>query len=210
MPPLVFVDIDTQADFLESDGSLFIPGSGAIRSNLAALTRAARDWGIPVIATACAHTLDEDDPEPFPPHCLVGTPGQGRIPETDRPGGTVLAPTETLAATAPWPQHLTLEKTRYDVFSRPDAVALFARIGQGRPLFVVYGVATDYCVRAAVLGLRRVGHRVAVVADAIWPIDREREPEQLAAFVAAGAELTIAEVALGWVAEPSRAAGVAV
>ena len=67
--PLVFVDVDTQRDFLDPDGALFIAGSGAIRPNLARLTRFARAQGIPILATACAHA--EGDPEfaVFPPHC---------------------------------------------------------------------------------------------------------------------------------------------
>ncbi len=36
--PLVFVDIDTQRDFLDPAGVLFIPGSEAIVPNLARLT----------------------------------------------------------------------------------------------------------------------------------------------------------------------------
>ena len=46
--PLVFVDIDTQRDFLEPDGALFVPGSAAILENLARLTNFARSRGIPV------------------------------------------------------------------------------------------------------------------------------------------------------------------
>ena len=195
-PPFVFVDIDTQRDFLDPDGTLFIPGSGAILANLAKLTSAARDRGIPVLATACAHTLDEPDPEPFPPHCLVGTEGQGRIPQTEWPGGRTLKVGETLGD-APRPAHLTIEKSRYDVFSRPDAGATFARYAEGGATFVAYGVATDYCVRAVVLGLRRLGHPVAVVADAVWAIDQGDEPRQFADFASAGAVLTLADVVLG-------------
>ena len=36
--PLVFVDVDTQRDFLDPAGALFIPGSGVILPNLARLT----------------------------------------------------------------------------------------------------------------------------------------------------------------------------
>jgi nicotinamidase-related amidase len=78
----VFVDVDTQRDFLDPDGTLFIRGAEAIRPNLARLAAFAREHRIPVIATACAHEPDEADPEPFPPHCLVGTPGADRIEET--------------------------------------------------------------------------------------------------------------------------------
>ena len=194
--PLVFVDVDTQRDFLGPSGSLFIPGSAAILANLGRLTRAARERGIPVIATACRHTLGEVDPEPFPPHCLAGTEGQRRIAETAWPGGRVLGPDARLADSEPLPAHLTLEKTRYDVFSRTDAAAIIARYAAGEPTFVVYGVATDYCVRAVVLGIRALGHAVAVVADAVWAIESDREADHFAAFVEAGAVLTLADVVL--------------
>jgi nicotinamidase/pyrazinamidase len=193
---LVFVDVDTQRDFLAPSGSLFIGGSTAILANLARLTRAARERSIPVIATACCHTLDEVDPEPFPPHCLAGTEGQHRIEETDWPGGTVLSPDATLANPDHLPTHLTLEKTRYDVFSRPDASAILSLYARGRPTFVVYGVATDYCVRAVVLGLRELGHEVEVVVDAVWAIDAEHEADQFADFVAHGAALTLTDAFL--------------
>ena len=50
--PQVFVDIDTQRDFLEATGALFVSGSRAIIPNLARLTRFARDQKIPILATA--------------------------------------------------------------------------------------------------------------------------------------------------------------
>ena len=193
--PLVFVDVDTQRDFLEPDGALPIAGAEAIVPNLARLTACARARGIPVLATACAHTLDEPDPEPFPPHCLVGTPGQDRVAATSWPGGVVLGPDEPLAGDLP--PHLTLQKRRYDCFSHPDADRIVARYGRDRPTFVVYGVATDYCVRAAVLGLRARGHRVAVVADAIRAVDPAHEAEVLDEFTRAGAVLTVTDAVCG-------------
>jgi nicotinamidase/pyrazinamidase len=193
---LVFVDVDTQRDFLDPSGSLFIPGSGAILANLARLTLAARERSIPILATACAHTLDEVDPEPFPPHCLIGSEGQRRIAETEWRGGVALAPGVTLPDSEPLPLHLTLEKTRYDIFSRPDAPAVVSRYAQERPTFVVYGVATDYCVRAAVLGLAGLGHDVAVVVDAVWAIEPAHEADLLGEFVANGAWLTLTDVIL--------------
>ena len=195
--PLVFVDVDTQHDFLHPDGALYVPGSDAILKNLERLTGFARERRIPVLATACAHTPDEDDPEPFPPHCLVGTPGQARVSATDWPGGDRLAPDRAFAPSDEFPSHLTLEKTRYDVFSRPDADAIVERYGRDDPRFVVYGVATDYCVRAAVLGLLDRGHRVAVVVDAVRAIDVPGEPDQFREFVSRGALLTLTEVVCG-------------
>ncbi len=190
--PLVFVDIDTQRDFLEPAGALFIAGSGAIRPNLARLTRFAREQAIPILATACAHA--EGDPEfaVFPPHCLLGTPGQTRIDETAWPGGIVLEPGGPIPE--PLPPHLTIPKQQYDVFSNPDADRVVARYAKGDPTFVVYGVATDYCVKCAVEGLLDRGRKVAIVADAIRAVDPSAEPDLLTGFAQRRALLTVTDV----------------
>ena len=188
--PLVFVDIDTQRDFLEPGGALYVPDSQAILGNLARLTAHARAHAIPVLATACAHHPDDAELRHFPEHCLVGTPGQGRVDATAWDGGVVLAPDQTLDG--PLPPHLTVEKRTLDLFGRPDADELVRRYQRADPRFVVYGVATDYCVRCAVLGLLALGCRVAVVADAVRAIDPACEPEVMTEFVRAGACLTVA------------------
>jgi nicotinamidase/pyrazinamidase len=187
--PRVFVDIDTQRDFLDPGGPLFIPGSQAILPNLRALTGYARRHAIPVLATACAHTPDDPELRQFAPHCLEGTPGQLRAAATAWGGGIVLGPGQTFSG--PVPAHLTVEKRTLDVFERPDADALVSLYRHGDPWFIVYGVATDYCVRRAVLGLLARGGRVAVVADAVRAIDPAREPEVMGEFVRAGACLTV-------------------
>jgi nicotinamidase/pyrazinamidase len=194
--PLVFVDIDTQRDFLEQGRPLFIAGSEAILPNLARLTSFARDRHIPVIATACAHTADSPELAVFPPHCLVGTVGQERVVATAWPGGRTLRLGETLESGEDLPAHLTLEKDAYDVFSRPDTIRIFERYAEGRPTFVVYGVATDYCVKCAVDGLVARGYPTVLVVDAIRPVVPEDEPELLTRFAQAGVELALTEAVL--------------
>jgi len=193
--PLVFVDIDTQRDFLEPAGALYIRGSEAIVPNLARLTAFARARGIPVIATACAHTLDQPDPEPFPPHCLVGTPGQQRSAATGWPGSMVITPgTQGPDTVRP---HLTIEKLTYDMFSNRAAERIIELYGRDRPRFVVYGVATDYCVKVAVLGLLARGHRLALVVDAVRAVVPECEADLLTDFARRGVLLTLTEVVCG-------------
>jgi len=188
--PLVFVDVDTQRDFFDPAGALPVPGASAILPTLARLTAFARDRGIPILATACAHTPTDADAEPFPPHCLLGTPGADRVPATDWPGGLVVPPDGRLPDEAR-PAHLTIQKRRYDVFSHPDAGRIIAIYGADGPTFVVYGVATDYCVKAAVQGLLARGHRVAIVADAIRAVDPAAEPEILTHLARSGAMLIL-------------------
>ena len=189
--PFVFVDVDTQRDFLDPGGALFIPGSGAIRPALARLSAFARERGIPVVATACAHAPDDRE-DGFPPHCILGTPGQDRIPETAFPNSVVVEPGSG-SIPGSIPPHLAIHKHAYDVFSTPEAAAVFALHARDRPTFVVYGVATDYCVRCVVAGLLDRGHRVALVVDAVRPVDPSREADALTRFARAGALLTVAD-----------------
>lgn len=186
--PLVFVDVDTQNDFFPS-GALPIPGAQAILGHLQRLTEHARTHAIPVLATACAHQPDDAELREFPPHCMVGTAGERRVAATTWEGSVVLAPEQTFEG--PIPAHLTAQKRSLDLFSRPDADRLVDLYNQARPLFVVYGLATDYCVRCAVLGLLGHGCRVAVVADAIRAIDAAHEPAVFAEFLERGAVLTV-------------------
>ena len=190
--PLVFVDVDTQRDFLEPDGALFIKGSEVIRPQLARLTAFAREQGIPVLATACAHHPGDPEFQVFPPHCLLGTPGQERVSETAWPGGMTFEPGSSVPD--PLPPHLTLPKQEYDVFSNPDASKVVEAYSRNRPTFVVYGVATDYCVKCAVLGLLERNQRVALVVDAIRPVDPAQDAAILTDFTHRGAVLTLTDV----------------
>jgi nicotinamidase/pyrazinamidase len=190
--PLVFVDIDTQRDFLEESGALYVPSSRSILPNLARLSRFAERRGIPVVATACCHSADDPELSQFPPHCMAGTAGQVRVAETACPDSVILGADARLEG--PLPRHLTLQKQSFDVFSRPDAGELIARYDESKPTFVVYGVATDYCVRAAVDGLLARGCRVAVVVDAVRAIDPDAEAELLDDWARRGALLVMTDV----------------
>jgi nicotinamidase/pyrazinamidase len=192
--PLVFVDVDTQRDFLEPDGALYVAGSAAIVPNLGRLTRFARTHAIPVLATACSHTPLDAELTRFPPHCMVGTPGAARVAATEWPGSVVLGPTDRLPPQEPLPPHVTLLKCELDLLSHPEADRLIKVHSRSRPLFVVYGVATDYCVLCAVSALLDRGQRVAVVADAVRAIDPSGEAEIFERFFDRGAFLAATEV----------------
>jgi nicotinamidase/pyrazinamidase len=189
---LVFVDIDTQRDFLDASGAVYIAGSEAILGSLGRLTQFALSHQVPILATACSHEPDDPELKRFPAHCMSGTTGEKRVAATAVAGSVILAIGERL--TGEIPPHLTVQKREIDVFSRPDAGELIARYNQARPTFVVYGVATDYCVSAAVTGLLNAGCRVAIVADAIRAIDAAVEPAVLTALVNRGALLTLTDV----------------
>ena len=56
----VFVDVDSQLDFLYPAGALYVPGAERIVPAIARLNQFAAGRGVPVISTTDAHA--ENDP----------------------------------------------------------------------------------------------------------------------------------------------------
>jgi len=185
MSATVFWDVDTQVDFMRPDGKLYVPGAVEIVPALSALTRHARARGIVRVASVCDHVPGDDElsgaPDyvtTFPPHCLRGTPGQAKIPETALEAPVVVPnrwedPAVLAERLARHTGEILVEKNHFDVFTNPNASALVDALGP--ETVVVYGVAQDVCDAQAIAGLlRRGGLRVAFVEDAARAIDAAR------------------------------------
>jgi nicotinamidase/pyrazinamidase len=192
--PLVFFDVDTQVDFMRATGSLSVRGAEEIVPNLARLMTWARENDVPVISTADAHSPEDPEFKNWPPHCVIGTPGQRRIPETMLPD-PVVVPCRPGAFQPParWTGQYIVEKPTYAVEDNPNFDAILHALGLRHA--VVFGVATEYCVRAVALALCRQGFKVDVVVDAIKPITEEGGRKALGEMAAAGVRtVTTAEV----------------
>ena len=170
--PLVFFDIDTQVDFMLPNGRLYVPGAEEIIPNLVRLMAFARQQDIPVISSADAHTPDDPEFKIWPPHCVIGTPGQQRIPETQFPDAVVV-PSRGGGFTPParWAGQTIIEKPTYDTAANPNFDAILRSLGPRR--CVVFGVATEFCVRADALALCERGFVTDLVVDAIKAITAE-------------------------------------
>ena len=55
----VMIDVDTQIDFVEPDGALYVPRAETLKPSFARLLAAAKQHGLPVIASADAHGPDD-------------------------------------------------------------------------------------------------------------------------------------------------------
>src|SRR5438309_11314600 len=89
MARVIFWDVDTQYDFMKADGKLYVPDAEHIIPNLRKLTDYAHGHGVRIVASADDHVPEDpeisDAPDwktTFPSHCLRGTAGQKKIPET--------------------------------------------------------------------------------------------------------------------------------
>lgn len=178
----VFWDVDTQADFMLPDGKLYVNGAETLAPNLARLTDYAHDNGIRIIASSDNHDPGDEEisknPDfrtTFPPHCLHGTPGQARIPETTLYNPMVVEPEERAAEVlARLEKHngdVLFHKRYFDVFTNPNVVPVLNALQVSR--VVLYGVALDVCDRYAVEGLLANFPDVAItlVTDAVRALD---------------------------------------
>ncbi|HTN90470.1 MAG TPA: cysteine hydrolase family protein [Sorangium sp.] len=216
-PPRVFVDVDVQRDFCEETGALYVKGSP--NALFRRLTEHAVARGIPIVGSVDSHAWDawefgsNDTPAPaggkpgFPDHCVKGTPGwlkiEGTLPPRFRfipnvPRAPIDAAVRELATGQT--HGVYFEKEVYSLFANPLAEGflreLAAALG-GAPEFVVYGVATDYCVRAAALGLAQRGYRTTLLTDAVAGITEAGVAAALAEVQAAGVTLATSAAVLG-------------
>jgi nicotinamidase/pyrazinamidase len=186
----VFVDVDTQLDFVVPAGALYAPGTESICDNLRILTQHAAHRRIKIIATVDAHAENDAEFAEWKPHCVAGTSGQQKLVLTTLAGSHVIAtragaldPEAALSA----PQ-IVFEKQNVDCFSNPNLTPLLDRLGPAR--FVVYGVVTEVCVLYAARGLLSAGRPVEIVADAVWPVSTKTGSEAMNELLNRGAKLT--------------------
>lgn len=171
----VFLDSDTQIDFMYPAGALYVPGAERILGRIGELNRRAPV----VISTICKHAEDDPEFKIYPHHCVAGTTGQ------HKPAITLLNdPT----------RQVILEKQVLDCFSNPALAPLLGELGAER--YVVYGVVTEICVRLVAFGLLKTGRRVEVVSDAVKALDDSAAQKMLSEFTAAGGHLTTAGAVL--------------
>lgn len=170
---LIFWDVDTQVDFMLPEGKLYIPEAEAIIPTLARLTNWAARHEVLVVASADAHQPEDKEFSLYPPHCLAGTLGQKKIPETTLPPQFTIAnrPLTGLPDALRYRQ-IVIEKQEFDVFTNPNTDPFLKQLGT--PEIVLYGVVTEICVSAATRGLLDRGYRVTVLEDAIQHLDQEK------------------------------------
>ena len=193
----VLWDVDTLVDLMLPDGKLFVRGAEETIPEMKRLVAAARAAGVVHVASADDHELTDaeiaDEPDfrsTYPPHCLRGTRGARKIPETEQedpvPITLELLPERYLAG-----REFLLLKKSFDVFTNPNTERLLDWLDPDQ--IVVFGVATDVCDDAAIRGFLARGLKVRFVEDAARGLDDERVASCTAFWREQGVEFTTAE-----------------
>ncbi len=197
----VLWDVDTQVDFMLPDGKLYVSGAEELVPAMRLLVEGFRAAGLPHVASADDHELTDpeisDEPDfsnTYPPHCLRGTRGARKIPETEQADPLPLAalpyPPGLVPELVAGHRELLLLKKNFDVFTNPNTGAVLDALDPDE--LVVFGVATDVCDDAAIRGFLQRGRRVRFVEDAARGLDRERTAACLADWRGAGVVFTTA------------------
>jgi nicotinamidase/pyrazinamidase len=194
---VILWDVDTQVDFMLPHGKLYVPGADETVPAMKRLVDAARAAGVVHVASADDHELTDEEisEQPdfgttYPPHCLRGTRGARKVPETEQEDPVPLTlepvPERYLAG-----REFLLLKKSFDVFTNPNTDPLLARLDPDE--IVVFGVATDVCDDAAIRGFLQRGRKVRFVEDAARGLDEARVAACTAAWRQAGVEFTTAD-----------------
>ncbi|MFL6037167.1 MAG: cysteine hydrolase family protein [Gaiellaceae bacterium] len=191
---MIIWDVDTQVDFMLPAGKLYVRGAEQTIPAMERLVAAARAAGVVHVASADDHELTDseisDTPDfetTYPPHCLRGTRGARKIPETEQEDPVPITlealPQKYLAG-----REFLLLKKNFDVFTNPNAERLLEYLDPDE--IVVFGVATDVCNDAAIRGFLQRGRRVRFVEDAARGLDEARTTACTAAWREGGVEFT--------------------
>jgi len=177
-PNIIFWNVDTQVDFMEPDGKLYVQGAEEIRPLLEKITRFAGEHNLRVVNTADYHLVNSaelsnhpDFVNTFPPHCMAESKGAMYIPETDPERPIIIDWNQKLILDSRFDnperfRNILIRKDAFDVFAGNPYTEKVLDIIQPDRVFV-YGVTTNVCVDQAVTGLAERGKEVFVFSDAI-------------------------------------------
>jgi nicotinamidase/pyrazinamidase len=185
---VLFWDVDTQIDFLLPSGRLYVSGADKTIPNLHELTGWAGIHGIPIVSSACAHCPRDPELQTYGPHCMAGTPGQQKVPQTLLSGRLVVPNRWVELPDVKSFQQIIIEKQAFDAFTNPNTEQVMWQFGSGLRI-LMYGVTTDICVACAANALLDRGHYVELVSDAIAPLDEKKAAVVLESFMRRGGKL---------------------
>jgi nicotinamidase/pyrazinamidase len=153
MRRVIFFDVDTQYDFMDEKGKLYVRGAGEIIPHLRRLIRFATKNKILIVSSLDCHIIHDPEFKFFPLHCLDGSKGQEKLDLTLLRKKVIIGnkkyKASTLRKKLKGNLQVILKKQKIDVFSNHNT----RQILEETKVAYVFGVALDYCVRSFCLGL---------------------------------------------------------
>jgi nicotinamidase/pyrazinamidase len=188
----VFVDIDTQFDFMNPNGALYVQDAEEIIDNIKRLFAYAKEHKIKILSSTDAHKADDPEFKLFPPHCVKNTPGNQKIEASTCKDNIIIENVEQdITESMLDHEQIIVEGQTFDIFESINTDEIVKKLDAHN--YLVFGVATDYCVKAAVLGFLGRDYNVSLVTDAAKAITKEGEEKALREMKDAGTVFTTTE-----------------
>ncbi len=183
MKKTIFFDVDTQKEFMQKNRKLYVPGAELIIPNLKRITQFAAERKIPIIASIdlCNSDKLSENHEKIPETSVKNFVAIPHFDLGEEVGSKING------------QSLLVIKKSHSPFSNPNLSRILKKFNKA----YVYGVATDFCVKATVLGLRDMEIETYVITDAIKPVYGENEQKNLHLFEKNGAKFVTTEELIG-------------
>ncbi|NPD88301.1 MAG: cysteine hydrolase [Asgard group archaeon] len=201
---IIFFDVDTQNDFMNTDGKLYVTGAENIKENLGKLTQYARMQEIRILGSVDYHSLEDSEIESenpdysktFPPHCMQNSSGQEKIIETRSDIAnwidSVKYSEEKIEEIVSSKGPIFFRKDNFDSFSNPNSTTILKTLKPKK--VVVYGVAIDYCVKSAIDGFLKLKDQdIFLVVDAVEGIEEEKSKNLIKEWVEKGVRTVTTE-----------------
>lgn len=175
---LLFWNVDTQFDFVDPHGKLYVRGAEKLKPIWQEITNWAKIKSVRVVNTCDYHdvnsieiSLNHDFIHTFPSHCIAETTGCEFIKETNPENSVIInwnADYDFLFENSIQKKNrnIIIRKDAFDVFSgNPHSEKILSILNPEK--IVIYGVTTNVCVDFAVVGLSQRVKKVFVIEEAI-------------------------------------------
>lgn len=134
--------VDMLNDFVQPVGKLYVPGAEKLVPRIRKILDASHTIGVQVVYACDAHAFEDPEFKTWPRHCVKGTDG-ARI---------------TFGLEPVTAYDLVIKKQTLSVVDTDEFKQLLdalASMPTRKTIVIVVGVATEYCVRAAVLDIKK-------------------------------------------------------
>lgn len=160
-PGYALVVVDVQNDFLPG-GALAVPEGDAVVAVLNAWIARFAAAGLPIAATRDWHPADHcsfrAQGGPWPPHCVIDTPGAAFSADLNLPATAIIVSKGTRQ-----------DDMGYSEFEGTELHHRFQELGVRRVF--VGGLATDYCVLNTVLDALHLGYEVRLLTAGVRAVE---------------------------------------
>ncbi|QZT37546.1 isochorismatase family protein [Halosquirtibacter xylanolyticus] len=175
---VIFWNIDTQYDFVDPQGDLYVEGAENLIDLWEEILNYVRAHNIRLISTKDHHFLDSselsDNPDfirTFPPHCIAFEKGERSVlsgieEESLELDWDVMMTKDHLVGIYEKGSPITVLKDKFDFYEgNPNSKHLLSILKEKH--MYVMGVAENVCVSQAAIALAKNGFSVTVISDAV-------------------------------------------